>query len=73
MTKYYKTIVTVTVLSADETPPEDLDGIAYQIDQGGMSGQVESVTTEINENEMRDALIAQNSDPSFLIPETQDQ
>jgi hypothetical protein len=68
MTKYYKTIVTITILS-EEVPPEwnNLKDIDYLIDQGHCSGMVEATSeTEVTAKEMAQLLMEQNTDTEFF-------
>lgn len=67
MSKFYKTIVTVEILSDELIEQPSLADINYQIMEGDWSGQY-SVTssTEITPAEMAQAMIAQGSDPEFF-------
>ena len=69
--KFWKTTVTVTVLTAGEGPPQygNLSDIACDIDDGDASGQYTEEHTELTKEEMSVALIAQGSDPEFLLGE----
>lgn len=72
MTRYYRNVITVEILSrepwtADEM--QDLRVVADEIDCGGSSGQI-TVTVhneEVSTERMAELLTAQGSDPGFLI------
>ncbi len=67
--KFYKTVITVTVLSEDEPVSTDceLGTIVYQITDGNWSGEVENDGgTELTPAQAAQELIAQGSDPSFF-------
>ena len=67
MSKFYRTIVTVEILSDEPIGSPTLDEINYQIMEGDWSGQYEvSSVAEISPAEMTSALIAQGSDPEFF-------
>jgi hypothetical protein len=69
MKKYYKSVITITVLTEDypvsaSTP---IEVVGREITNGDWSGEVELVsTTELAESEMAKALIDQGSDPEFF-------
>lgn len=68
--KFYKTVITVTVLSecGPVSPNANLDLIARQIDSGDWSGQVETDGgVEITPAEAAKELAAQGSDPGFFM------
>ena len=69
MAKYWKTTIITTVLTEGEQAPgyNCLSEVAYDIDQGDASGEVVYDHAEITEDEMRELLIAQGTDPEFLI------
>jgi len=75
MTKYWKTTVITTVLSEGENPPDYncLSEVAADIDNGDASGEVTYDHSEVSEDEMRTLLIAQGSDPEFLIASDEDE
>jgi hypothetical protein len=64
--KFYKTILTVTILTEHEPAGDDLGAVSYQIIEGDASGLVERDFIEVTAAEMAALLIAQNSDPSFF-------
>lgn len=65
---YYRTIIQVEVLSESPYGVTNLEDIAYDIDQGGCSGVVKIVSSEeVSKEQMAELLIAQGSDPEFLI------
>ena len=65
---FYKTTITVTVLSEEPIPPDaSLRDIAYNFTEGDDSGDWEITNTEfLNGKEAAAALIAQGSDPGFF-------
>lgn len=64
---FYKTIVTVEILSEDEIHPSSLSEISEQIESGDWSGAWDISSVEILSSEkMAQALIDQGSDPSFF-------
>jgi hypothetical protein len=73
MAKYWKTTLTVVVLHADDEPAiydslSDLARIAYDVNEGGCSGQItQAVTEEVSEERMAQLLEVQGSEPGFLI------
>jgi hypothetical protein len=66
--KFYKTVVTVVVLTEDVPPEYDnLSDLNYLITQGDASGQVTSTASEVlSGKQAAKALQAQGSDPSFF-------
>lgn len=69
--KYFKTTVTVEILSADESV-EDLtmEELAREIKDGDCSGMmVGAVVKELSKEEMAKELLEQGSDPEFLLGE----
>lgn len=74
MAKYWKTTVITTVLSEGFNPPDysSLSEVAEDIDNGDASGEVTYDHTEVSKDTMRELLIAQGSDPEFLIIEDED-
>lgn len=69
MRKFYRTLITLEVLSEYEPVPEDwsLEMIAYEITDGGASGQVKKHDhEELTPQGMAEFAIAQGSDPSFF-------
>jgi hypothetical protein len=67
--KFYKTVLTVVVLSEDRAPSEhhDLDVIAYNIKDGDWSGEVACGKPQrLTGAEMADELQKQGSDPGFF-------
>lgn len=68
--KYYKTIITIEILS--DHPYDygfDLGNIQYDMTYGDVSGSVSSKSKIISKKEMTKALIAQGSDPNFIFCE----
>ena len=73
-TQLFRTVYRVEVLTDEPFAASDLSDIAYQITEGHASGLVDLVTSaEISREDMRAALIAQGSDPSFLLGEDDDE
>lgn len=66
--KFYKTEITVTVLSEGPLNPNiELDGIHYAITNGDCSGEVEfGASEEITPKQMAKCLEDQGSDPEFF-------
>lgn len=67
--KFFKTTITITVLSEDEpiSPDSSLDDVIYEITEGNCSGDYEvSDVQELSPEETAKALIEQGSDPSFF-------
>ena len=71
MTKSYKKItLTIEVLSDGAWEWENLTDVAHQISDGECSGEITNEEIEfLTPDEMAEALIAQGSDPSFLLGE----
>ena len=68
--KYYRTIISIEILS--DYPYSygfDLRNVWHDMTYGDVSGSISEKTTEITKDEMRESLIAQGSDPAFLIYE----
>ena len=67
MSKFYRTVVTVEILSDEPIGSPSLQEIDHQIMEGDWSGQyhVDSVTV-LSPKEMAEALIEQGSDPEFF-------
>ena len=66
--KFYKTVITVTVLSEEPFPDVvDLREVHYQITEGDYSGEA-NVTSreELNGLETANELLRQGSDPGFF-------
>lgn len=65
---FYRTIVTVEVLSEEPLPPQiSLDDIAMEIDDGDWSGKVEFGPSEPIDGPTAARLLrAQGSDPEFF-------
>ena len=68
MGKFFKTVITVTVLSEDKPAQSvNLTRIAHEILEGEWSGYTENDGgTELTAKEAAEALIAQGSDPEFF-------
>jgi hypothetical protein len=67
---YVRTVIKVTVLSRGDFDWDSLTDVAYAISDGDCSGEAETESVEyLTPRQMNDALIAQGSDPDFLIPE----
>jgi hypothetical protein len=67
MSKFYKTIVTIEILSEEPIGNPDLEEIQYQTTEGHWSGVCDiSSVQELTAEEMSKALIAQGSDPQFF-------
>lgn len=69
MTKYFKTIIPIEVLSIDEPYSfTTYENLAYDVIEGHFSGMVlDREVAELSKEQMAEALIAQGSDVEFLI------
>ncbi len=66
----YRRIIVLEVLSDADPSYAGLEDVAYQISEGDWSGTILSDTTsEIDADLMRQLLVSQGSDPTFLVPE----
>lgn len=67
MSTYYKTIIRYEILSEDAPWSGTLEDLAYDVTEGGCSGQfLKSIEIELTADEMCKALLKQGSDPSFF-------
>ena len=67
MKKFFKTTITIEILSEKKYNSTDLSKIAYDITDGDCSGKVEvSSYQELTPQEAAKALLAQGSDPEFF-------
>jgi hypothetical protein len=67
MTKYYKTIIQVEVLSEDPYEYLGLKELQYDITDGGCSGKTTVISSEtLTGKQMARALKEQGSDPEFF-------
>lgn len=67
---FKKTVLRVEVLSDGEWDWETLADVAYSITEGDCSGEVETESVEfLSAGDTASALIAQGSEPSFLLGE----
>lgn len=74
MTKYYRTVITVEVLSDEPYNPASLAQVAHDTISGGCSGNWKITSSEeVTVKRMAELLEAQGSDPSFLIMEEDDK
>ena len=65
--KFYRTVVSVEVLTAGAPPAfDDLGALHWLITDGPASGSWEESSFEVTEAEMRQLLENQGSDPDFL-------
>ena len=65
---YVKTTVTLVLLSVDEdTKDMGLGDMVYAMTEGGFSGDYSIEVDYITREEMREELVKQGSDPSFLL------
>lgn len=70
--QYYRTIITVEVLSDFPYDPESLEQISNDITDGDCSGKWQIVDSkEVNKHQMEQLLVEQGSDPSFLCGEAE--
>lgn len=67
MAKFWKTTITVIVLSEGDEPNfSSLNQVAYEIEEGDCSGHWSEASTEISAQDMADELYKQGSEPGFL-------
>jgi len=67
MSKFYRTIVTVEVLSEQPLKVDDLDDLHHAITTGDCSGKVDfGNSEEVDGPTMAKLLMAQGSDPEFF-------
>lgn len=66
MRKFYKTVLTVTIISDEPYEYYDLDHVHYDITRGDCSGEVEVESCEITAKQAAELLIKQGSEPGFL-------
>jgi hypothetical protein len=67
--KYYRTIITVEILSDYPYSVDTLADVGYDMTDGDVSGRIIEKCEEITKMEMKKALIAQGSDPAFVFGE----
>jgi len=65
--KYYRTIISIEILSDYPYSVDTLADVGYDMTEGDVSGRISEKCDEITKDEMRKSLIAQGSDPAFLI------
>jgi hypothetical protein len=67
--RYWKTTVVVTILTCGDEPPDypSLGDIGYDTTDGDASGVFTQTHEEVTEQQMSELLVAQGSDPEFLI------
>ena len=64
--KYYRTIITVEILSDYPYSVDTLADVGYDMTEGDVSGHISERCEEFTKDEMKKALIAQGSDPDFI-------
>ena len=65
--KFYRTVVEVEILSEDTYDFEDLDILAYDVEDGDCSGQCAITAVErVSPQQMAELLTKQGSDPEFF-------
>ena len=70
MSKYWKKVIHVEILSEGEHPPvfDNLQDVHYAIHDGPCSGMTEEIMViPLSREHMAESLINQGSDPAFLI------
>lgn len=72
MRKFYKTVITVTVLSDEDTSGMSLDDIMTESDTGGMVAVSEFECEEILKQDCAQLLIEFGSEPEFFGIGTED-
>lgn len=67
MTKYFRTVVEVEILSEDAPWDGELDALAYDVRDGNCSGSMKTTSSaEVPSQQMAKLLLAQGSDPEFF-------
>lgn len=67
MKKFFKTTITIEILSEKKYNSTDLETIAYDITDGDCSGKIEVTKyEELTPQETAKELLAQGSDPEFF-------
>jgi len=65
--KFYRTTITVTVLSEEPFDYDNLEGVHYAITEGECSGHYETTKSEtLTAKQVAEALQAEGSDPEFF-------
>ena len=65
--RFYRTVITIEVLSEEPVEAMDVDDIAYEIREGSYSGEVEFGPSEVVDGPtMARLLMKQGSDPEFF-------
>ena len=74
MARCWKSLITATVLTEGDEPPtfDTLAHVHEAITDGESSGQWTQQDAEVTEQTMRELLLAQGSDPNFLILEEEE-
>jgi hypothetical protein len=67
--KYYRTIITVEILSDYPYSVNTLADVEYDMTEGDVSGKISQMCEEISKDEIKKALIDQGSDPAFILCE----
>jgi hypothetical protein len=70
---FYATVITVEVISEEPYNPDTLADVHYDVTEGGCSG-VWKITgrSTLTREQVKEALIAQGSDPEFLLGDDDD-
>ncbi len=71
MARYWQTLITATILTEGDAPPtfDTLAHVHEAITDGDASGEWNQQDTEVPEQTMRELLLAQGSEATFLIGE----
>ena len=74
MARYWKSLITATVLTEGDEPPtfDTLAHVHEAITTGDASGVWTQQDTEVPEQTMRELLLAQGSEATFLIAEAEE-
>jgi hypothetical protein len=69
MARYWKSIITATILTEGDAPPsfDTLAHVHEAITDGDASGEWAQQDAEVTEQAMRELLLAQGSEATFLI------
>lgn len=63
---YYRTVVTIEVLSDGTADFDSLEELAYQVVEGDWSGRYTAASMELTREEMIAACLKQHTDPEFF-------
>lgn len=73
-TELYRRIIILEILADSDPSNATLEDVVYQIDEGDWSGSIISDNTiTVEPALMRQLLIAQGTDPDYLVPEDDEE